>query len=150
MSNYSSPQVSNMMRHICGNDPPPRQGGIRVLRAFPTLRIGLMFRAPAEPRSLTRYTVLLVVISLSAMMACTSRVEYLASNTAQPAQYAININTATVDELQHIPHIGLKTAETIVGFRTENGPFRRPEHLMQIRGISEKRFAEIRQFIRTE
>ena len=50
----------------------------------------------------------------------------------------------------HLPHIGRKTAEAIVEFRTLNGPFRRPENLMQIRGVSETRFAELRPYIKTE
>lgn len=66
------------------------------------------------------------------------------------APNAININTASTGELEKLPHIGRKTAEAIVRFRTENGPFRRPEHLLLIRGVSEKRFLEIRQFLRTE
>ena len=63
---------------------------------------------------------------------------------------AININTASVDELEKLPHIGRKTAEAIVAFRDENGPFRRPENLLLIHGVSENRFADIRHFIRTE
>ena len=46
--------------------------------------------------------------------------------------------------------IGRKTAESIVEFREANGPFRRVEHLMQIRGISEERFLELRPFIKTK
>ena len=51
---------------------------------------------------------------------------------------------------RQIPEIGRKTAEAIVAFRTENGSFRRPENLLLIRGISEKRFAELRPYLRTE
>jgi DNA uptake protein ComE-like DNA-binding protein len=46
--------------------------------------------------------------------------------------------------------VGRKTAEAIVQFRSENGPFRRPEDLLLIRGVSEQRFVELRPFIRTE
>jgi len=63
---------------------------------------------------------------------------------------AININTATAADFEKLPYIGRKTAESIVQFRQENGPFRRVEHLMQIRGISEKRFLEIQQFLKAE
>lgn len=63
---------------------------------------------------------------------------------------AVNINTATAERLERLPHVGRKTAEAIIAFRIENGPFRRPENLLLIRGISENRFADIRQFIRTE
>lgn len=62
----------------------------------------------------------------------------------------ININTATADELQRIPGVGESTARKIIEHRDEHGPFRRPEDLMQIRGISDKRFRNIRHLIRTE
>ena len=82
---------------------------------------------------------------------CSSRQVYEPRvSTSQRTLSAININTATADELEKLPHIGRKTAEAIIQFRTDNGAFRRPEHLMQIRGISEKRFLEIRDLIRTE
>ena len=91
-----------------------------------------------------------MVASAVAMSACTLRVEYQPANIAVSTSTAININTASVEELEKLPHIGRKTAETIVQFREENGPFRRVEQIMQIRGISETRFTEIRQFLRTE
>jgi competence protein ComEA len=84
------------------------------------------------------------------MTGCSSRVEYYPSNASLSSPNAININTATAAELEKLPHIGTKTAESIVKFRMENGPFRRVEHLMQIRGISETRFDELRNFIKTE
>ncbi len=88
---------------------------------------------------------------MAVLCGCSKRLVYETSTDAvPPSSNAININTASADELEKLPHIGRKTAETIVQFRNLNGPFRRPEHLMQIRGISEKRFTEIRQFLRTE
>lgn len=70
---------------------------------------------------------------------------------AEPAaEYAININTASLDELQRIPHIGEKLAGRIIEYRTVNGPFRRVEHLMLIDGISDTRFRKIRRLVRVE
>ena len=63
---------------------------------------------------------------------------------------AVNINIATEDELQKVPRIGPKLAKDIVEYRNQHGPFRRPEHLMLIQGISDQRFREIREFIRVE
>ena len=81
--------------------------------------------------------------------ACSSRVEY-SGQTFEPSPEAININTATAEQLEKLPGIGSKTAEAIVEYRTANGPFRRVEHLMLIRGISETRFAELRHHVKTE
>lgn len=66
------------------------------------------------------------------------------------AETAVNINTASTAELEAIPFIGKKIAQRIVEFRAANGPFRRPEHLMLVPGISDKRFRQIRSFIKTE
>ncbi len=93
--------------------------------------------------------VLFFVLSVFVLAACSSRVEFDRS-VAQTSATAININTATVADLERLPHIGRKTAEAIVEFRTVNGPFRRVEHLMLIRGISETRFAELSPMLRAD
>lgn len=98
-------------------------------------------------RKIAYLTLLLPVF----LFGCSTRQVYQSStNTTPISPSAININTATADELEKLPHIGRKTAEAIIQFRNLNGSFRRPEHLMQIRGISEKRFLEMRQFLRSE
>jgi competence protein ComEA len=63
---------------------------------------------------------------------------------------AVNINTASANELQRIPHIGEKLAAKIIEHRETHGPFRRVEHLMLIQGISDKRFRKIRPMVRVE
>lgn len=93
--------------------------------------------------------ILLVAITSCLLISCSRRTEHISSEIANSSN-GLNINIATADELEKLPHIGRKTAEAIVEFRTANGPFRRVEHLMQIRGISEERFLELRQFIKTE
>ncbi len=99
-------------------------------------------------RELTLPFILLTVAIFAA--SCSSRVVYDRAPQYTTTPNAVNINTASVGELEKLPHIGRKTAEAIVAFREDNGPFRRPEHLLMIRGISEKRFAEIVPFLRTE
>ncbi len=66
------------------------------------------------------------------------------------AVHAVNINTASSEELEKIPHIGAKIAEKIISHRTANGPFRKVEHLMLVDGISDQRFRQIREFVRVE
>jgi competence protein ComEA len=72
------------------------------------------------------------------------------SNPGNNPAAAININTANETELERLPHIGETLARRIVEFREQNGPFRRPENLLLVDGISEKRFQEIRPLIKTE
>lgn len=66
------------------------------------------------------------------------------------SEAAININTASVEELTRIPHVGEKVASKIIEHREQNGPFRRVEHLMLIQGISDKRFRKIRPLVKVE
>lgn len=63
---------------------------------------------------------------------------------------AININTASVEELQRIPYIGEKLAVQIVDHRGKYGPFRKPEQLMLVHGISDSRFRKIREMVRVD
>ena len=53
-------------------------------------------------------------------------------------QGVININTATLEELQTIKGIGKKKAEAILQYRKEHGPFRTKEDLLQVKGIGKK------------
>lgn len=62
----------------------------------------------------------------------------------------ININTATETELQRIPHVGKSLAGRIIEHRERYGPFKRPEQLMLIQGISDLRFRRIRHLVRVE
>jgi competence protein ComEA len=56
----------------------------------------------------------------------------------------VNINTAGVDELVALPGIGRAYAERIVEYRQKNGPFKKVEDILNVRGIGEKTFERIR------
>jgi competence ComEA-like helix-hairpin-helix protein len=62
----------------------------------------------------------------------------------------ININRATARDLERLPGIGPGLAERIIAHRERFGPFRRPEHLLIVRGISDKRFQTLRDLITVE
>lgn len=65
--------------------------------------------------------------------------------TAKPvAGKVVNINTASVAELDGLPGIGAKTAALIVEYRQKNGPFKKIEELMNIRGVGEKNFLKLK------
>ncbi len=65
-----------------------------------------------------------------------------------PGQGTININTASLEELQRLPGVGPSTAAKIIAFRSETGGFTAPEQLMDVSGIGEKKFAKMKPFVR--
>jgi len=62
----------------------------------------------------------------------------------------ININTARAVELESLPGIGEALSLRIVEHRNRFGVFRRPEHLLMVRGISDRKFRELRPLITVE
>jgi competence protein ComEA len=56
------------------------------------------------------------------------------------ADQPVDINAATAAQLETLPRIGPQIARRIVDFREKNGPFRKIEDLMKVRGIGEKVF----------
>ncbi len=57
--------------------------------------------------------------------------------------WAVNINTASVEELATLPGIGQSTAEKIVKYR-QNHKFEKTSDLMEVKGIGEKKFEKIK------
>jgi competence protein ComEA len=56
----------------------------------------------------------------------------------------VNLNSATAAQIASLPGIGPKTAELVVQYRTKNGPFKKIEEIMNVRGIGEKSFLKIK------
>ena len=77
-----------------------------------------------------------------------SRIYYIPENTASMRRSSgylvpepdgpVNVNTAGVEELCTMKHIGPATAEAIILEREQNGPFYYREDLLNVKGIGEK------------
>jgi len=64
-----------------------------------------------------------------------------------PPAHPVDLNTATVKELEQLPGVGPTTAKAIVEFRTKSGRFRRVNDLLVIRGVSEAKLTKMRPYI---
>jgi competence ComEA-like helix-hairpin-helix protein len=63
-------------------------------------------------------------------------------STARPKS-CVNLNTATAEELVRLPGIGDVIAKRIIDYREQQGRFRRPEEIIIIQGLSEKKYRAI-------
>jgi len=79
-----------------------------------------------------------------AALALTPGVARGAASPAPATSEKVNINTAGVDELVALPGIGKSYAERIVEYRQKNGPFKKIEDILNVRGIGEKTFDRIK------
>ena len=59
----------------------------------------------------------------------------------------VNINTASLEELETLPSIGEVRAQAIITYRETNGGFRTIEELQEVSGIGEKIFADVAPYI---
>jgi competence protein ComEA len=56
----------------------------------------------------------------------------------------VDLNTATLDQLESLSGIGEVLAQRIIDYREEHGPFRSIDDLLDVSGIGEQRLADLR------
>jgi competence protein ComEA len=59
----------------------------------------------------------------------------------------VNINTATAAELDTLPGIGETTAQAIIDYRIQNGPFQVTQEIMNVPGIGPAAYTQIKDYI---
>jgi len=85
---------------------------------------------------LPRGLILILIVGIASLSLFSLQVQATQSTSGEK----ININTASLSELQQLPRIGLKVAQRIIDFRKEHGNFKKIEEIMKVRGIGEKTF----------
>ena len=60
----------------------------------------------------------------------------------------VNLNTATLEELDALPGVGPSTAKNIIAYREAHGGFAAPEEIMNVKRIGEKTFGKLKNFIK--
>ena len=95
---------------------------------------------------MNRVLVAALVITLGGA-AHTAAQDTPARATTAVAGAPVNLNSATAAQLEALPGIGRATAERIIEYRQKNGNFKKPEDLMNVRGIGEKSFLKLKPLI---
>lgn len=86
-----------------------------------------------------------VSVATAAAQAGSARKPTTASQSS--ASMPVNLNTASVAQLEGLPGIGKAMAERIVEYRQKNGSFKKAEDLMNVRGIGEKNFLKLKALV---
>lgn len=77
-----------------------------------------------------------------------TQAESVTDTTAiQTEDKRVNLNTATLEELDALPGVGPSTAKNIIAYREAHGGFAAPEEIMNVKRIGEKTFDKLKAHI---
>jgi competence protein ComEA len=90
-----------------------------------------------------------LILVVTAALLCGAPLPLEAQRAAKPpapvSTAVVNLNSATAAQIADLPGIGAKTAELIVQYRIKNGPYKKIEEIMNVRGVGEKSFLRIKE-----
>jgi competence protein ComEA len=147
----SEEESENLVVHVCGAVKNP---GVYTLRKDARVADAVHLAGGLEDSAIEEAVNMAMRLrdSMQIYIPCISSSSVPATGEANVAVGAsdfgkININTATASQLRELTGIGPTLAERILEFRTANGRFERPEDLMKVSGIGEKKYADLKNSI---
>ena len=123
---------------------PTRDADVRRVNLAAPLMDGQQFVVPRVGERLTT-----TVPSLGSVVGGQSAGDTgINSGVNLGAPLLVDLNQATVAELDQLPGVGPSTARAIIDHRTRNGPFASVDDLLAVRGIGSAKLAELKPFVR--
>lgn len=90
---------------------------------------------------------LALALGVVALLAAASPANATDAAAPAPAKKTVNVNQASADELARLPRVGPSLAGKIIAHREKNGPFKRAEDLMEVKGVGEKMFTTLKPYV---
>lgn len=88
------------------------------------------------------------VVNVADASMIVTQTESAADPTVVPVEdNRVNLNTATLEELDALPGVGPSTAKNIIAYREAHGGFAAPEEIMNVKRIGEKTFDKLKAHI---
>lgn len=89
----------------------------------------------------------LLVLGLAGTAAAAQQSTRAPAAKASPVEAPVNLNTATMTQLETLPGVGPAMAQRILEYRQQNGGFKKIEELMNVRGIGEASFLKLKALV---
>ncbi len=103
--------------------------------------------AGSDCRSSTHPALIPLLIGTALILALFSVTSFAYGEKKIRSDGVLDLNRATATDLATLPGIGPATAKRIVELREKNGPFKRIEDLLVLRGMSVKKLEKIRSHV---
>lgn len=95
-------------------------------------------------KKVTQNRLLALVLSLAIGLGGVTAAQAAPAEAQAAVQAPVNLNQASVDELMTLKGVGPKTAERIIAYRNEKGPFQTVDQLVMVKGIGNVKFEKLK------